>query len=447
MMGYADLAGRPRRRPHRRRAAHRRPGAPAPRRAVGGRRPDQPDRQGLRPADRPRPRRARPGRAGGTRRGRRRRGGPDRGRGRRRRAARRRRTSYAARPPTPPGSRPPAVDGRGAARPAAAGQRQGRPPRAGGAGGRAAPAGVARPAPTAGDRRRRDRPAGPAARPPRRRAPATRSSPSAATRCPTSRCRLRLEDLLGHLPAGWPTLPAAALADAGRRPAGRRRRGGGRDQRRAAGAGDRDHRRLARQPLHAPRRRPRAAGDRRLQPRPLPARRPHPRRADPRRSCAAWPGWSSRRCWSSGPSPRSPATSPGSRPRCSPPSPSGAGPSRAGATGSSRRWCWRCWCWPALLAVPAVDRAHAAAPVRAPRSVLTLVLLPTRYDLVGMPGDHVHRAHGVLWLLALGVGDVAGPHARASGSSSRRCAGPGAGLLLGRRARAARLPRRSGCSP
>lgn len=55
----------------------------------------------------------------------------------------------------------------------------------------------------------------------------------------------------------------------------------------------------------------------------------------------------------------------------------------------------------AILAVPAVDRATRRRPFATP-VVLTLVLLPTRYDLVGMPGDHVHRAHGVLWLLTLG---------------------------------------------
>lgn len=54
-----------------------------------------------------------------------------------------------------------------------------------------------------------------------------------------------------------------------------------------------------------------------------------------------------------------------------------------------------------LLALPFVDRATRRHPFGTP-IVLTLVLLPTRYDLVGMPGDHVHRAHGVLWLLTLG---------------------------------------------
>ncbi|WP_107773387.1 AMP-binding protein [Nocardioides sediminis] len=54
-----------------------------------------------------------------------------------------------------------------------------------------------------------------------------------------------------------------------------------------------------------------------------------------------------------------------------------------------------------LLALPFVDRATRRHPFGTP-VVLTLVLLPTRYDLVGMPGDHVHRAHGVLWLLTLG---------------------------------------------
>lgn len=55
----------------------------------------------------------------------------------------------------------------------------------------------------------------------------------------------------------------------------------------------------------------------------------------------------------------------------------------------------------AVLRVPAVDRATRRHPFATP-VVLTLVLLPTRYDLIGVPGDHVHRAHGVLWLLTLG---------------------------------------------
>ena len=100
----------------------------------------------------------------------------------------------------------------------------------------------------------------------------------------------------------------------------------------------------------------------------------------------------------------------------------------------------------AILAVPAVDRATRRHPFATP-VVLTLVLLPTRYDLVGVPGDHVHRAHGVLWLLALGLGDVPGPHDPRTGcvvSALVLALVPGFFSVGG--ARAPRLRRRSGCS-
>jgi len=54
-----------------------------------------------------------------------------------------------------------------------------------------------------------------------------------------------------------------------------------------------------------------------------------------------------------------------------------------------------------LLAVPAVDRWSRRWPFGFPVG-LVVVLLPTRYDWFGLPGDHMHRGYGVLWLLALG---------------------------------------------
>jgi acyl-CoA synthetase (AMP-forming)/AMP-acid ligase II len=55
----------------------------------------------------------------------------------------------------------------------------------------------------------------------------------------------------------------------------------------------------------------------------------------------------------------------------------------------------------ALLAVPAVDRASRRWPFALP-VVLTLALTPGRFDLFGVPGDHVHRLNGMLWLVTLG---------------------------------------------
>ena len=55
----------------------------------------------------------------------------------------------------------------------------------------------------------------------------------------------------------------------------------------------------------------------------------------------------------------------------------------------------------ALTAVPAVDRFERAHPFWLPFG-LAVAALVTRYGLVGVPGDNVHRAHVVFWLFALG---------------------------------------------
>jgi hypothetical protein len=55
----------------------------------------------------------------------------------------------------------------------------------------------------------------------------------------------------------------------------------------------------------------------------------------------------------------------------------------------------------ALLAIPAVDRASRRWPLGLP-VVLTVALTPGRFDLFGIPGDHVHRLNGMLWLVTLG---------------------------------------------
>ncbi|WP_198016864.1 AMP-binding protein [Nocardioides sp. CF8] len=54
-----------------------------------------------------------------------------------------------------------------------------------------------------------------------------------------------------------------------------------------------------------------------------------------------------------------------------------------------------------LLAVPAVDRASRRWPFAFPVT-LTIALAPARFDLFGIPGDHVHRINGMLWLVTLG---------------------------------------------
>lgn len=55
----------------------------------------------------------------------------------------------------------------------------------------------------------------------------------------------------------------------------------------------------------------------------------------------------------------------------------------------------------AFLAIPAVDRASRRWPFALP-VVLTIALTPGRFDLFGIPGDHVHRLNGMLWLVTLG---------------------------------------------
>ncbi|PVG84564.1 AMP-dependent synthetase [Nocardioides gansuensis] len=55
----------------------------------------------------------------------------------------------------------------------------------------------------------------------------------------------------------------------------------------------------------------------------------------------------------------------------------------------------------ALLAVPAVDRWSRRWSFGLPVA-LTVALLPTRYDWFGLPGDHMHRGYGVLWVITLG---------------------------------------------
>jgi acyl-CoA synthetase (AMP-forming)/AMP-acid ligase II len=55
----------------------------------------------------------------------------------------------------------------------------------------------------------------------------------------------------------------------------------------------------------------------------------------------------------------------------------------------------------ALLAVPAVDRASRRWPFALPVA-LTVALTPFRFDLFGIPGDHVHRINGMFWLVTLG---------------------------------------------
>jgi hypothetical protein len=55
----------------------------------------------------------------------------------------------------------------------------------------------------------------------------------------------------------------------------------------------------------------------------------------------------------------------------------------------------------AVVSVPAVDRWSRRYPFALPVG-LTLALAPARYDLLGLPGDHMHRVYGVLWLDTLG---------------------------------------------
>ena len=227
MLGYAEDARRPGPRPRRRRAAHRRPRPRTRRRPLRGGRAAQPLRQGLRPADRPR-------RASSTTcapsvdrhcaggddepvvaRGRRpRRGAPPPRAGRGRCGVPPHAVRVTAVPQVPRlASASPTTPRSG---------ELGRTGRAGGrAGGTASRGRTARPDLRADCR--------PRARPTRRHATPTRSSASAATRCPTSSSSIRLRPL-----------PRAACPPAGtsRRSASSalRRRESARHRRRRAGA-------------------------------------------------------------------------------------------------------------------------------------------------------------------------------------------------------------------
>ncbi|GAA2127261.1 AMP-binding protein [Nocardioides bigeumensis] len=55
----------------------------------------------------------------------------------------------------------------------------------------------------------------------------------------------------------------------------------------------------------------------------------------------------------------------------------------------------------ALAAVPAFDRLERRHPFWLPFALATAALV-TRYGIVGVPGDNLHRAHVVFWLFALG---------------------------------------------
>ena len=55
----------------------------------------------------------------------------------------------------------------------------------------------------------------------------------------------------------------------------------------------------------------------------------------------------------------------------------------------------------ALALVPAFDRLERAQPFWLPFGLATVALV-TRYGLLGVPGDNVHRVHVVFWIFALG---------------------------------------------
>ena len=303
----------------------------------------QPDRQGLRPAHRPRPRRARAG--AGDRRGRRGRRGPARRRRRRRRPARRRpsavrRDRRRRRPGSPPrlstSSCCPTCRGCPTARSTTARW----PTLAPAPSRRACAPGVRRAASLADDVTALFGHGCSAAR----RRPTTRSSPSAATRCPTSRCRCGSRSCSATCRPAGPRMPAAALADAARSP-----RGGAARSRPTSCCGrwrssrivgshanlftllGGAHVLLAIVGFNLGRFQ---LGDQ--------ARRERTR-ADAARGS---PGSSCRRCSSSAPSPLSPATSRGAGGAAHGLHRVGAGPSRGGATGSSRRSPSRSCCWP-----------------------------------------------------------------------------------------------------
>jgi hypothetical protein len=56
----------------------------------------------------------------------------------------------------------------------------------------------------------------------------------------------------------------------------------------------------------------------------------------------------------------------------------------------------------ALLAIPWIDRLERRAPFAFPMTLVAVALI-TRYDVVRLfGGDHIHRAHVIFWLFALG---------------------------------------------
>jgi hypothetical protein len=87
----------------------------------------------------------------------------------------------------------------------------------------------------------------------------------------------------------------------------------------------------------------------------------------------------------------------------------------------SREWteAWHYWfvealVWTlvvltALLAIPRIDRLERRAPFAFPIALAAVALL-TRYDVVRLfGGDHIHRAHVIFWLFALGWAAVKAP--------------------------------------
>ena len=63
----------------------------------------------------------------------------------------------------------------------------------------------------------------------------------------------------------------------------------------------------------------------------------------------------------------------------------------------------------AMLAIPSIDRLERRAPFWFPMALAATALL-TRYDLVRLfGGDHIHRAHVIFWLFALGWAAVKAP--------------------------------------
>ena len=346
------------------------------------------------------------------RRGRRRRRGPARRRGRRRRAARRRRGRSAGIAAELTGVPARAVEVVVLPDLPRLAERQGRPPALRWPLAPATATSAPRPATTSVDRRRRDRALrdrllGPPGRPARRDSFVDLGGDSLSYVEVVAAARAAARP---SCPRAGTTMPAAALA---RLAPGRRRVGPSRSRPTSCcGRSRSSPSSLARQPLHAPRRRARAARDRRLQPRPLPARRPAAAAAGPGHAARPSRGWSCPSVLVIGTvAAVSRRVSPGGRPR------SLTGVHRVELVRAAlellvhrgarpRPPC----CWPALLASrpSTAPRAGGRSPLPV---VLTLALTPRRFDLFGIPGDHVHRRNGMLWLFTLGWAIVAG-HAR-----------------------------------